>query len=187
MKTGFAMGTVFGGLLTAFVGLVVVNGGPSVYATPLRPAPLVSLRKQIVLSSLGQTTTVKKVLAWEHSGLDADGNPETLAAFDYAVSSPIVDMNQEGASAVAAGSVAVGDSFVSGTNYETDITALLSPLPSGDYRIWVRAVDAGGLAGVWETIRGQQGNINLYHHDNTPPAVTTDIEVRLNITVSGSG
>jgi hypothetical protein len=92
---------------------------------------------------------------------DISGAPETVATFDLAISDTGQDLNGAG-QIIASSSVSYVASKINGT-WETEVTALLAPQPSGVYLVWCRAIDVAGNKSAWS-------NSAEIPHDVTPPA-----------------
>jgi hypothetical protein len=118
-------------------------------------------------------------VAWESPSTDPsipwtdiNGEAETMASFDLAISHTGEDLNVSG-SPIASSSISYADAKINGT-WETEVTALLTSQPSGNYFIWCRAVDAAGNRSAWS----QSAEIP---HDMIPPASPQNIIMKITL------
>lgn len=103
---------------------------------------------------------------------DINGNPETVATYDLAISDTSSDLNGAG-QILASTSVSYADSKTNGS-WQGEVTALMQPLPTGVYRAWCRAVDTSGNKSAWA------GPVEI-PHDVTPPATPSNIMMKITL------
>jgi hypothetical protein len=107
------------------------------------------------------------VLAWDHSGLDVEGNVERLAKFQFVAWDP------SGETVIEALDVPV--CVESGAmTCEQAVDAM--NLSAGLYLVRVRAFDEAGNYSDW-------GEAKLILYDPTPPAAPSGTKVKITITV----
>jgi hypothetical protein len=113
-------------------------------------------------------------LLFDHSGLDAKGNPETLKDCEFGLSSPlVVDLNQQPTPQLITSATAP---VKAGAN-SVALGPTLSTYSDGQYRLWLRVRDARNNATPWV------GGI-LVALDAAPPALPTNIRISFDGTAS---
>jgi hypothetical protein len=122
----------------------------------------------------GKTVTV----AWNHSGLDIQGKPETLAGYELAVTDATVDLVVDPAGVIVARKLVPLP--MAPETPSAVATDLLMARGTGTSRLWVRAVDAAGNWSAWSTPLG-------FTFDGDAPAAPSApivIKVEVNVTVN---
>jgi len=135
----------------AILGALIFGGSTAAQVLPPAPVPILP----------GQS------VAWDHSRLDIQGNPEALASFDVALTSTAA------ASPDAPGATLRQVSVPDGgpgpwTILDTQLFAGQGP---GVYAVWVRAVDTTGNRSSWHGPLGVEW-------DRVVPAAPTGIRVQ---------
>lgn len=82
-------------------------------------------------------------VAWDHDGLDINGNPENVQSFELAVTRHTVPPTPPD-QAIRRATVAPANGT---TTY--DATTLFQGLPDGGYDVYARAVDTSGNVSEW--------------------------------------
>jgi hypothetical protein len=126
-----------------------------------------------------QVNVEKTTVAWDSPSTDPSipwtdlsGASDTIATFDLALSDTGTDLNVAG-SPIASSAVSYADSKINGS-WETEVTALLAPQPSGAYLVWCRAVDMSGNKSAWsEPVE--------VPWDVTPPAPPQNMVVKITL------
>lgn len=131
------------------------------------------------------------ILFWNHTGLDVNGQADTLVSAQYAVydvgrvTPPIlgeeralhtadltsnwrVDLADEIATLPQADQDEVNAAFRA-----DDVTAMLNTLPPGTYEIWARVADDNGNWSLW--VRSQ---VTIIIPDNVRPTPPVNVDIK---------